>query len=375
MWVPGDPRYRIEDTSRIFTPALVLFREILEENLDRMIRIAGAPSRLRPHCKTHKMPAVTRIELAKGIAKHKCATFGEAEMLADAGVEDVFLAYPLVGPNIGRAIAFVERFPGVRFSVTADHPAPIAALGQAFAKAGKEIDVLLDLDVGQHRTGVPPAESAAPLYEQIATTAGLRPGGLHVYDGHQHQHSREERQAAVDAEWQFVRTFRDALVRKALPVPRIVAGGTPTFPIFASEDDPSIELSPGTCVLSDASYCESFPDLEFSPAMLLLTRVISRPSADRLTTDLGYKAVAADPPLGKRAVFPQLPDARQVLHNEEHLVLETPDAPRFQPGDELLAVPRHVCPTSALHKEVHVISGGRLIDRWPVVARDRCLTI
>ena len=103
--------------------------------------------------------------------------------------------------------------------------------------------------------------------------------------------------------------------------------------------------------------------------------MISRPSPDRLTVDLGYKAVAADQPAGRRVRFPDLPDAKEVLHNEEHLVLETPEAGRFEPGDELLAIPRHICPTSALHKEVFVVTGGRVSDRWAVAARDRWLTV
>src|SRR5215472_5917527 len=96
-----DACYRIEDTRQIISPALIVYRELLEANLDRMIAIAGNPARLRPHCKTHKMPQVTKIELARGITKHKCATFAEAEMLAEAGVVDIFLSYNLVGPNIG----------------------------------------------------------------------------------------------------------------------------------------------------------------------------------------------------------------------------------------------------------------------------------
>jgi D-serine deaminase-like pyridoxal phosphate-dependent protein len=108
---------------------------------------------------------------------------------------------------------------------------------------------------------------------------------------------------------------------------------------------------------------------------LLLTRVISRPTATRITCDLGYKAVASDPPAGNRLFFPDLPDAKAVLQNEEHLVLETPLAERYQPGDELFAIPRHVCPTSALHKFVYVVSGGKLAGTWDVAARDRVLTV
>ena len=112
-----------------------------------------------------------------------------------------------------------------------------------------------------------------------------------------------------------------------------------------------------------------------TPAAVLLTRVVSRPTSDRVTVDLGTKAVATDSPAGKRVVFPALPDAVHVAHNEEHLVVKTPRAGEFQPGDELLAIPRHICPTCALHKEVCVISSGKLVDRWEITARDRKLTI
>jgi D-serine deaminase-like pyridoxal phosphate-dependent protein len=94
-----------------------------------------------------------------------------------------------------------------------------------------------------------------------------------------------------------------------------------------------------------------------------------------LTVDLGTKACASDPPAGRRLVFPDLSEAEQVLQNEEHLVLRTDRASQFQPGDELIAIPRHICPTTALHKQVYVVSSGRLVARWDVAARDRCLTI
>ena len=371
----NDPRYRIEDTSDIFTPALLVFRELLEQNLDTMIRIAGRPDRLRPHCKTHKIAEITQFQLAKGVAKHKCATLAEAEMLARTGVGDIFLAYNLVGPNILRAVRLLQAYPDIRLAVTADHPQPVAALGQAMHGAGLSIDVLLDIDVGMHRTGMEVGAEALALYRQIAGTPGLRPGGLHVYDGQNHQTAVAERRAAVHAGWQRVVPFRDQLMSEGLPVPRIVAGGTGTFPVYAAIDDPTLELSPGTTVFYDAGYTDAFPDLPFQVAAVLLTRVISRPGPDRLTVDLGTKACASDPPAGRRLVFPDLPEAEQVLQNEEHLMLKTPRAEQFQPGDELLAIPWHICPTTALHKQVYVVSAGRLVARWDVAARDRWLTI
>jgi D-serine deaminase-like pyridoxal phosphate-dependent protein len=370
-----DPRYRIDDAGQIITPALIIFSEILEENIARMVQIAGDPSRLRPHCKTHKMREVAELQLRRGITKHKCATFAEAEMLAGAGAKDVFLAYNLVGPNIRRAVRFVQRYPDVAFSVIADHVAPAAQLGREMAAAGGSIDVLLDLDTGQHRTGVQIGRAAKELYGRIAETAGLNPGGLHVYDGQNHQTPVDERKAAVDAVWEAVARFRDDLLAESWPVPRIVAGGTGSFPMFAAKGDPTLELSPGTCVFYDAGYAQMFPDLDFTPAALILTRVISRPTEDRVTLDLGYKACASDPPAGSRLVFPELPDAKEVLQNEEHLVIETAQARRFEPGDELLAISRHACPTSALHKQVFVVSDGACTANWEVVARDRWLTI
>lgn len=375
----NDTRCRIEDTADVISPALIVFRELVERNLELMLGIAGGPRRLRPHCKTHKMAEIIGLELARGIVKHKCATLAEAEMLARAGVRDILLAYNLVGPNIPRAVRLARAYPDVRLAVTADHPRPVAELGAALHRHGLTVDALLDVDVGQHRTGLPAGLEARRLYERIATTPGLTPGGLHVYDGQNHQTSVAERQAAVHAGWASVMTLRDGLAASGLPTPRIVAGGTGTFPIYAAMQDATIELSPGTCVLHDAGYAAAYPDLSFQIAAALLTRVISRPSSggarDRVTLDLGYKACASDPPAGKRLVFPDLPEAVQVLQNEEHLVLQTPRADRFQPGDQLLAFPWHICPTVALHRQAWVVADGRIVDRWDVVARDRWLTI
>lgn len=371
-----DPVYRIDDVSQIISPALVVFRDLVIANIDRMIEIAGDPARIRPHCKTHKMREVAELELARGITKHKAATIAEAEMLALAGVKDVFLAYNLVGPNIARAVEFRRKYPDVRFSVTGDDRRMVAQLGEAMQAAGTSIAVLLDLDIGRKRTGVPPGDAAVALYEQIARTPGLVPGGLHVYDGHLGIADPQERKAAVDDAWRQVLAFRDQLTARGLNVPRIVAGGTPQYPIYATYTEPTAELSPGTCVFHDSGYGEKFPDLTgFVPAALVLTRVISRPTADRVTFDVGTKGVASDPPMGERVTLPDIPDAIQVLQNEEHLVIETSQADKWSPGDWTLAIPRHVCPTSALYRQAYVVADGRVVGMWDVVSRDRKLTV
>jgi D-serine deaminase-like pyridoxal phosphate-dependent protein len=371
-----NPLYKIQDTSSIYSPALIFFKDLIRRNLALALEMAGSPTRLRPHVKTHKTREIVQLELDAGVTKHKCATLAEAEMLAGCGVTDVFLSYNLVGPNCVRMARLAQSFPKTRFLVQADHPDAVRPLSEAMQKAGQEVDVLLDLDVGQHRTGIAPGEGAVALYELIDRLPGLRPGGLHVYDGHNHQQSLEERTAAVNRQMGPVLELRQTLEKKGLPVPRLVAGGTPTFPIYARMDLPGLECAPGTCFLHDTGYGSKFPDMSgFIPAALILTRVVSRPTADRVTFDLGYKAVASDPPAGKRCTLLDIPNCEAVLQNEEHLVIESPAADQFHPGDEALAIPTHICPTCAMHRAAYVVEGGRVIGQWEIVARDRMLTV
>ena len=128
--------------------------------------------------------------------------------------------------------------------------------------------------------------------------------------------------------------------------------------------------------MQDNGYGTQFADLKgFVPAALLLTRVISRPTSRRITLDLGTKAVASDPPAGKRCILLNVPDYEPVLQNEEHFVIETPHAEQFGLGDEVFAIPTHVCPTCALHKQASVVQGGTVREMWDIVARDRVLTM
>lgn len=370
-----DPRYRIADPSGIFSPGLVFFQDLIEHNIRAMLARTGGPERLRPHVKTHKCPQVVRLQMDHGLTKFKCATIAEAEMLAQTGARDVLLAYPMVGPNCARMARLAAAFPQCAFSVLVDHPAPTRELSAALAETGAELGAMLDLDVGMHRTGIAPGPAARDLYAALATLPGLRPAGLHVYDGHNHQEPPEERRAAVAQLLETVLTLRRDLDKAGLPVPALVVGGTPTFPAFADLDLPGLECSPGTCVLHDHGYGTRFADMpEFVPAAVVLSRVISRPTPTRVTLDLGYKAIASDPPAGKRCIFLNLPEATPMVQNEEHFALETPHAEKYAPGDVVYAIPTHVCPTSALHKEAYVVRNGQVAGTWPIVARDRVLT-
>ena len=370
------PAIASSELSTIPSPSLVIFRERLLANLDGMLVMAKTPSRLRPHCKTHKMEQVIKLWLERGVTKHKAATIAECEMLADAGATDVLFAYNPVGPNVGRIIELAKKIPRCAFTVTNDHERPLRELSAAASAAGVTIGVMLDLNLGMDRTGITPeTPTAVALYSLTNTLLGLRPAGFHVYDGHQRQMNLEERNAAVAAQWPRVIALRSLCEAAGAKVPALACGGTPTFPCYAAMDDPTIELCPGTCVLHDAGYGANFPDLPFSPAAAVVTRVISRPAADRVTLDIGNKAVAADPPRGSRMFLPALPDAVQEIHSEEHLGLVTPHAAQFQPGDVVMAIPMHICPTSALYDKVAVIEDGHIKEYWTVTSRNRKLTI
>lgn len=364
--------FRIANEDEVPSPALLLYPERIEENLRRMVARAGGASRLRPHVKTHKLPQIVKMKLAAGITKFKAATLAEAEMTAAAGGRDILLAYQPVGPNIQRFMELIRRFPETRFMALVDNESSLAQLSAAATAAGLTLDLLVDLDVGMHRTGIAPGPDSFALYRRLARSPGLRAAGLHAYDGH--LRNADHAALARDAEAAFaqVQRLQRQLEALGLAVPLIVAGGTPTFPILASHGN--VEVGAGTTVLWDFGQAEVSPDLDFLHAAVLLTRVVSRPTANRLCLDLGHKAVASEMP-PPRVRFFGLEDAPAVTHSEEHLVIETPRAGAFAVGTALYALPRHVCPTVALQSEVFVVRQGACVECWPVTARARRLTI
>jgi D-serine deaminase-like pyridoxal phosphate-dependent protein len=363
---------RFENEADIPSPALVLHLERVQENLRRMVAIVGNPARLCPHIKTHKLPQILTLQLALGITKCKAATIAEAEMAAASCIPDVLLATQPVGPAISRLIRLIQAFPQIRFSAICDAPAIVAELGHAAVQCQTTLELLVDLDVGQARTGILPDQEAAQLAQQIHSTPGLRFGGIHAYDGHLHQSDLAQRTHACHQAFEPVWALRESLLSAGLPVLRVVVGGTPTFAIHARR--PEVECSPGTCVLWDAGYAAKLPDLDFLPAATLLARVISHPGKNRLCLDLGHKAVASEMP-HPRVVFPILPEAAVGAHSEEHLVLETERAGEFPVGTVLHGIPWHICPTVALHHEAVVVQNGRAELNWPIVGRARRITI
>lgn len=368
--------FEIANAAEIPSPALLIYRERVESNLCEMLRIAKRHERLRPHIKTHKLPELIRRQVGLGITKFKCATIAEAEMAATNGAEDILLAYQPVGPHARRFVELMAAFVRIRFSCLADDAQAIHALAEARASLpiSGPLEIFLDLDIGQHRTGVAPGPKAAELVKLMASLPNLKFAGLHAYDGHIHDTDPIERTTKCDAAFAPVLELKRMLAVEGIQVPVIVAGGSPTFPIHARRDEAGLELSPGTTVFWDAGYAQKMPDLNFRPAAVLLMRVVSKPALNRLCLDLGHKAVASEMPQ-PRVIFLNLPDATVVMHSEEHLVVETPHAAELAVGDVLYGFPWHVCPTVALHEDVFVVEAGRATTRWTVTARRRRLKI
>ena len=364
--------YDIANVKEVDSPALLIYPDRVEENIRRLIGIAGDVEKLRPHVKTHKLPEIVRMHLGRGIHKFKCATIAEAEMTAACGAPDVLLAYQPVGPKVARFLKLQKSFPQTRFSVIADDAGALRALSKAASKARTTMDIFLDIDCGMRRCGVPPTPEAIDLFRLITKLPALKPAGLHAYDGHIHGADLLERTKDCDAAFASVQALKQEIEQAGMFVPRIVAGGTPTFPIHALRGN--VECSPGTYVFWDFGYSTGLPEMDFLPAALVLTRVISKPGRRRLCLDLGHKAIASENP-HPRVHFPDLPDAKAVVHSEEHLVVETPRGEDFAVGDCLYGIPWHVCPTVALHSEAVIVRKGRAKERWKIVARERRLTI
>lgn len=367
----SQPWYVIENHTEIPSPALLVYPDRVQRNIGRMIAAAGGTERLRPHVKTHKMSEVVRLKLDAGIRKFKAATIAEAEMCAAAGAPDVLVSFPQVGPNVDRLLRLTAAFPGVHFSVLADDEGNILQLSTAFAQAGRMIEVWLDIDVGQHRSGIAPDERAVELYRRLQELPGTTPGGLHVYDGHVREQSLSERIAKGEDSFSAVAALARRIHAAGIPMKRPICGGTPSFPVHALHEDR--DCSPGTCVFFDISYATKFPDLQYEFAAVLMGRVVSKPGANRLCIDLGYKSVSPDNPT-LRVQLLDIPDVTVLGQWEEHLTIETPAAANYSVGDVVYGVPNHVCPTVALHREAYTVRNGRADGTWQVIARDRRLT-
>ena len=367
-------RYDIKDTSEIITPQLVYYKDIIIENIKKAIRIAGSDKRLWPHVKSHKTAEMVKLQMEMGIERFKCATIAEAEMVADCGAGDILLAYPLVGPNIRRFISLEEKYPRLRFWAIGEDYGQLRLLSEESMKGGITTRVLLDVNMGMDRTGVA-IESAEELYEKCASLEGIAMMGFHCYDGNHNDPDLAARKEAVAKKVALLKEIQNRLEEKEMECSVFVMGGTPSFPCHA--EYPDVFLSPGTAFLQDAGYCRRLTDLDFIPAAVVVSRVISHPSKRSFTLDLGYKGIAADP-VSERGYIVGGEGYEAKFQNEEHWVFclkDGQEAPLPEIGSLVYVIPTHICPTSALYPWILVVENGVVTERWEVKARNRKITI
>ncbi len=363
---PSEMWYSITNEEVVFTPSVLIYQERVRSNLQQMIELAGGTSRLRPHVKTHKIPELIALQIELGIEKFKCATLSELEMVAKQGGKDILLAYPLLGPAIEYFLTLCKRFPSVKFAVTVDSYEAATALNTASAQAGLTTAVFVDLDNGMHRTGIAPKQ-ALQLIQAIQTHKNLEFSGLHVYDGHIHSADFGARKQQTEQDFKSVEDLVATLQQQGISVGELACGGTPTFPVHAQYPDRT--LCPGTPVFWDEGYTHEMPELKFQPAAVIATRVISKPNG-YICFDLGYKALASEMP-HPRLRFLDLPIEDVINHSEEHLVIKSKQASELSIGQLVYGIPKHVCPTIALHERVYVVNQQEVVKTWQVAARKR----
>ena len=364
--------FEIEKVDQLDSPALVVYLERIKKNIELAKSIIGDPARLRPHVKTNKCKEATMLMMAAGINKFKCATIAEAEMSGMCLAPDVLLAYQPVGPKLDRFISLVKQYPQTRFSCLIDNEETAKHISKKALANDLQITVFIDLNVGMNRTGILP-KNALQLYKNCSSLKALNIVGVHAYDGHIHETGLEARTIICNEAFEPVEDLKRQLIMNGLGAPIIVAGGSPTFPIHAKRAD--VECSPGTFIFWDKGYSDMFPDMEFLPAALLVTRIISLLDETHICLDLGHKSVASENDLQHRIFFLNAPGLKIISQNEEHLVAELPMDHNKKIGDVLYGMPVHICPTVALYEKVFVTHQHKPVNEWQIIARDRKITI
>ena len=351
------------------TPTVVIDLDVVDANIARMQSLLdGRGVALRPHAKTHKSPFFAQRQLDAGAGGITVAVLGEAQVMADAGIEDVFVAYPVwaVGEKARRLQDLAGR---VRLAVGADSVEGVRQLARAVAGASARPDVLIEVDSGESRTGT----DAGGIVEvaRAVLDAGLTLRGVFTHGGHAYRGPDRVAGAADDEQSTLGAAVR-TLVDAGFEVPVVSAGSTPTA--VASAAAPITEERPGTYVFGDrqqANLGGSEPGLL---AMAVATTVVSTSVAGGCVLDAGAKALAKDRPdwLAGHGVVPQLPGAVIRAVYDHHAVVELPaDLPPPRIGDVVAVIPNHACPVVNLTDELVLSRAGAVVEHLPVLARGR----
>jgi D-serine deaminase-like pyridoxal phosphate-dependent protein len=364
--------YEFDNVEDITSPALLVYPDRIEKNIQLMIEIAGGTKFLRPHIKTHKIAEIIEMQLRYGITKFKCATIAEAELLALCGVNDILLAMQPVGNQINRFFDLISKYSNSKFSTIVDCKKVINEISIIAKEKAIIVSLWLDINNGMNRTGTLPNNEAVLLYQKIDKHANLIAKGLHVYDGHIHENDCDLRKEVCDRAFEPVIQLKNKIEALGINIETIVAGGTPTFPIHIKRKN--VEVSPGTPLLWDQGYADTYKDLKFLPAAVLIGTIISKPKSNLICLNLGHKSVAAEMGFPRVKIL-NFEHCKQISHSEEHLVLECKTAENHPVGSICYAIPTHICPTVPKYKEVLIVKDKKIVGTWKVAARDNKITV
>ena len=345
--------------SDLETPVLTADLDAIERNVSRMQAYCDEHGvALRPHIKTHKLPELARLQLEAGAVGITCQKLGEAEVMADAGIEDILLSFPLVGEaKAERLAALAGR---VKMTVVGDSAVVAVGLSLVLARHGLEVDFLVECDTGLGRTGVQSPEEAAELAEFVDGLEGLRFAGLMTYPS-----------LPETAPW--LKAAREAVEARGLSAGRVSGGGTPTAE-RTHELDVVDELRVGTYIYGDrACIANGSVPLE-DCALRVVATVVSRPTRERAIIDAGSKTLTSDLAIGAtgHGLLVEHPEAEVYALNEEHGYV---DVSRCEPppeiGDRVTIVPNHACTTANMHDEIVMHRGGEIVETLPTAARGK----
>jgi 3-hydroxy-D-aspartate aldolase len=352
---------QIEDVP---TPALVLDVDALERNLLRMAedcRAAGVA--LRPHAKTHKSPWIARRQVRLGAAGVCAAKVGEAEVLIQAGIEDVLITTDLVPGTMDRALDLACL---ARVSVVVDSVAMARELGRRASERRLELDVLVDLNVGQERTGVEPGAPALEVATAVAEAGGLRLAGLQAYEGHcQLVFDPDEQRRRAFESYDRLAATRRLIEEAGLRLPWVTTAGTGSYRL-AIEHGTATEVQPGSYVVMDGQYARVRPG-RFENALFVLSSVVSTARTGQAIVDAGWKSLSSD---GGAPLVKDRPEWTYQFAGDEHGRVTGPG--RWREGDRVWLVPSHCDTTINLHdRYVLTRDDGRVQGGLPVAARGR----
>ncbi len=362
---------RIQDLD---TPALLIDLDVMEGNLRRTADYARQHGlRLRPHTKTHKIPAIGRRQLDLGAAGLTVAKVSEAEVMLNATPEDLLIAYPVVGRAKMERLSAVAR--RTRVTVALDALPVARALSDAARDGQTELGVLTEMDVGYSRVGVPPGEALVHLVQSVSRLPHLTWEGLAFYPGHiRDPREPEGKRQLEDVSMKLRQVLAD--LKRAGFVPRIVSGGsTPT--LYHSHLVEGLnEIRPGTYVFNDRNtWTANACALEDCAAAVLCT-VVSSAREGQVLVDGGSKTFSSDRSIGTpEASFGYVVEDPAVVFtkmNEEHGYLDVRRAARqFEVGDRLRIIPNHVCTAMNLHEKVYGVRSEQVEVVWEVAGRGK----